>query len=82
MRIQRNDIWRRCGGALVGIGLSAFGLYSLTMVPQAPNADLADRALWWGITLNIAGIAAFLVSWLAPDLSGIWCRSPRFPAKK
>ena len=82
MRIYRNDIWRRLGGALDGIGLSAFGIYSLTMVAQAPDATLADRAWWWGITLNIAGVAAFLLSWLAPDLSGIWCRSPRFRPKK
>ncbi len=82
MRIYRDDIWRRSGGALVGIGLCAFGIYSLTMVPQAPDATLADRAMWWGITLNIAGVASLLLSWLAPDLSGVWCRSPRFPPRK
>ena len=82
MQIYRDDIWRRMGGALVGVGLCTFGIYSLTMVPHAPDAVLADRAMWWGITLNVAGIAAFLLSWLAPDLSGIWCRSPRFPPKK
>jgi hypothetical protein len=52
------------------------------MVAEAPDAVLADRAMWWGITLNIAGVISFLLSWLASDLSGIWCRSPRFPPKK
>ena len=54
---------------------------SLTMVAEAPDAVLADRAMWLGITMNIAGVISFLLSWLAPDLSGIWCRSPRFPSK-
>ena len=82
MRIYRNDLWRRTGGALFGLGLCAFGIFSLLQISHAPNAMLADRALWLGITMNIAGAAAILTSWLAPDLSGIWCRSPRFPPRK
>ncbi len=82
MRFYFNDIGRRSGGALTGLGLCAFGIYSLTMVAEAPDAVLADRAMWLGITMNIAGVISFLLSWLAPDLSGIWCRSPRFPPKK
>ena len=82
MRIYRNDLWRRTGGGLFGVGLCAFGIFSLVQIPDAPDAMLADRALWMGITMNIAGVAAILASWLVPDLSGIWCRSPRFQPKK
>lgn len=64
------------------MGLCAFGIFSLVQIPDAPDAMLADRALWMGITMNIAGVAAILASWLVPDLSGIWCRSPRFQPKK
>ncbi|MBL6951765.1 MAG: hypothetical protein ISR50_03980 [Alphaproteobacteria bacterium] len=82
MRIYHDDLWRRTGGGLFGLGLCAVGVFSLLQIPNAPDAMLADRALWLGITMIIAGIAAILASWLAPDLSGIWCRSPRFPPKK
>jgi hypothetical protein len=34
------------------------------------------------VTMNLAGVGAILTPWLAPDLSGIWCRSPRFQLKK
>ncbi|MDA1101932.1 MAG: hypothetical protein O2967_23500 [Proteobacteria bacterium] len=82
MQIYRNDLWRRSGGGLFGLGMCAFGIFSLMQIADAPNAVLADRALWIGITMNLAGVAALLTSWLAPDLSGIWCRSPRFQTKK
>ncbi len=82
MRIYHYDLWRRTGGALFGLGLCAFGIFSLLQMPEAPNAALADRSLWMSVTMNLAGVGAILTSWLAPDLSGSWCRSPRFPLKK
>lgn len=45
MRIYFNDNGRRSGGALTGLGLCAFGIYNLTMVAEAPDAVLADRAM-------------------------------------
>ena len=54
------------------------GYFAISESLAAPSPELAERALWYGITLVIAGVAAFAMSWLAPDLSGIWCNSPRF----
>jgi len=38
--------------------------------------------MWLGITMLLAGVISFGMSWLAPDLSGVWCRPPRFQPKK
>jgi hypothetical protein len=78
LRIYRDDLKRRIPGALTGVGLSLFGYFAISESLAAPNPELAERALWYGITLMIAGVASFAMSWLAPDLSGIWCNSPRF----
>lgn len=78
LRIYRNDLKRRIPGGLTGIGLAAFGYFAVNESLTAPNPELAERALWYGITLLIAGVLSFAMSWLAPDLSGIWCNSPRF----
>ena len=44
MRIYRDDLWRRTSGALLGLGLCAFGIFSLLQMPEAPNTVLADRS--------------------------------------
>ena len=44
MRICHYDLWRRTGGALFGLGLCAFGIFSLLQMPEAPNTVLADRS--------------------------------------
>ena len=44
MRIYRNNLWRRTGGALFGLGLCTFGIFSLLQMPEAPNTVLADRS--------------------------------------
>ncbi|MBT3332735.1 MAG: hypothetical protein HOK21_05435 [Rhodospirillaceae bacterium] len=82
MRIYFDDLARRTGGALYGLGLTAVGVYSLSMVGEAPDAVLEDRTMWLGITMLIAGVVSFAMSWLTPDLSGVWCRAPRFLPKK
>jgi hypothetical protein len=61
---------------ILGIGFLAVGATSLVMSPSAPDAYLADRALWMGITFLVGGVAAIAVSWLVADLSNIWCKPP------
>ena len=36
-----------------------------------------ERAWWFGVTALVGGVWAIGVSWLDPDLSGVWCRPPR-----
>ncbi|MDP6344478.1 MAG: hypothetical protein QF578_12985 [Alphaproteobacteria bacterium] len=81
MRLYRDDLWRRGGGTLLGLGLGGFGAFVLGSGGAAPDAALADRVEGYGLTLVLAGVAAVLTSWLARDLSGIWCRSPRYFGK-
>lgn len=62
---------------LMGAAMFGFGLFSFAVRNQAPDAALADRALWLGLTFMFAGVCAVAVSWLVSDLSNIWCRPPR-----
>lgn len=78
MKIQTEKIWLRIGATVIGAGWAAVGLFSIHMSGQAPNADLAGRAFWMGVTFLIAAVLAIFVSWLVKDLSNIWC----IPAKK
>ena len=82
MRIYFDDLGRRTGGALCGLGLTAAGAYSLSMIAEAPDAVLADRTMCLGITMLLAGVISFGMSWLAPDLSGVWCRPPPLSTKE
>jgi len=78
LRVRRDNLRMRVPGSLLGVALLAFGLFVLVQSPAAPDSELAARAVGYGLVLSFAGIAAALVSWLAPDLSGIWCNSPRY----
>jgi hypothetical protein len=61
---------------LLGIGFLGIGATSVAMSRSAPDAYLADRALWLGFTFLVAGAGAIAVSWLVADLSNIWCKQP------
>jgi hypothetical protein len=76
MKIYTSGLATRVAATLLGIGFLAVGATTIAMVPRAPDAYLADRTLWMGITFLVAGIAAITVSWLVSDLSNIWCRQP------
>lgn len=78
MKIQTSKLMTRIGASLVGIGYAAVGVFSISMSFQAPNDDLAGRAVWMGVTFLIAAVLAISVSWLVRDLSNIWC----IPAKR
>lgn len=67
----------RLFGTVIGGGMLAFGAVALDFAGNAPNAEMADRAQWYGITLCAAGVLAVALTWLAPDLTNIWCRPPR-----
>jgi hypothetical protein len=77
VKIHTTGLGTRVAATLLGIGFLIVGATALMMSPSAPNADLADRALWMGITFLVAGLAAIAVSWLVADLSNIWCKPPR-----
>ncbi len=77
MKIHRTDLGTRLIATLLGIAVFIFGGFAYSVQGQAPDAYLADRAHWFGITFMLAGFAAVTVSWLVADLSNIWCRPPR-----
>jgi hypothetical protein len=76
LKIHTSDIVTRVAATLLGVGFLGVGALSIAMSGGAPDAYLADRALWMGITFLIAGIGAIAVSWLVADLSNIWCKPP------
>ena len=78
MKLQTNNMMTRLGATLASLGYAIVGGFSIYMSYQAPNADLAGRAFWMGVTFLIAAVLAVSVSWLVRDLSNIWC----IPARK
>ena len=77
MKIHTDNLTIRIGATLLGIGYAGVGAFSLVMTDEAPNAVLADRSFWMGVTFLIAAALALPVSWLVADLSNIWCIAPR-----
>ena len=47
MRTYFNDNGRRSDGALIGLGLCAFGIYNLTMVAEAPMRSWPTGPCGW-----------------------------------
>lgn len=82
LRIYRDNLAIRIPGGFLGLAMCGFGLFALQQSTVAPDADLAARAVGFGLTMVFAGLSATLTSWLAPELSGIWCNSPRFFGRK
>jgi hypothetical protein len=77
MKIHTDNLLIRFGGTMLAFGWAGFGAFSLSMTEAAPTPHLADRALWFGITLLFAAAVALPVTWLVKDLSNIWCIPPR-----
>ena len=77
MKLHLNNLVFRIMGTAIALGFLGFGLFAVAVHGQAPTEAIADRTLWLGITLIIAGVSATLVTWLVEDLSNIWCRPPR-----
>lgn len=77
MAFQVNSLVSRLIGTGIGGGMLAFGVAALRFVDEAPDAVMADRAFWYGATLVAAGALAVALTWLAPDLTNIWCRPPK-----
>ena len=77
LRLHTSNIGFRLVATLLGLGYSVVGAYVLYISDSAPQAHLADRAFWLGVTFLIAGVAAISVTWLVSDLSNIWCRPPK-----
>ena len=79
MRIHRNQPAARALGTLTGAGFLAIGAYAMFGADDSVSALARDRAWWFGVCAMVAGVWAVAVSWLDPDLSGVWCRPPRRP---
>lgn len=77
VRVHTNQLAIRILGTLTGLGFLAVGAYALFGSDASVAQPLRERAAWFGITALIGGLWAIGVSWLDPDLSGVWCRSPR-----
>ena len=77
MKIHTDNLIIRIGATLLGVGYAVVGAFSLHMSGAAPDANLADRSFWMGVTFLIAAVLALPISWLVADLSNIWCIPPR-----
>ena len=77
MKIHTDNLTIRIGATLLSIGYAGVGAFALAMSGEAPDALLADRSFWMGVTFLIAAALALPVSWLVADLSNIWCIPPR-----
>jgi len=79
LRLHTNTLHTRILGTLTGVGFLAIGLYALLGGDATVTEAVRSRAAWFGITALVGGVWAIGVSWLDPDLSGVWCRPPRAP---
>jgi len=79
LRVHTNQLAIRVLGTLMGTGFLVVGSYAMFGADDSVAEALRERALWFGVTAWIAGVWAIGVSWLDPDLSGVWCRPPRQP---
>lgn len=79
VRIHRNQALTRVLGTLTGAAFLAMGAYAMFGADDTVPAFVRERAWWFGVTATIGGVWAIAVSWLDPDLSGVWCRPPRSP---
>jgi len=79
MRVHRNHPAMRILGTLLGVGFLAIGAYAVFGADDSVPAFVRERAWWFGACAIVAGVWAIAVSWLDPDLSGVWCRPPRRP---
>ena len=79
VRIHRNQLLTRILGSLVGAGFLAIAAYAMFGADDTVPAFVRERAWWFGACAAVAGVWAIAVSWLDPDLSGVWCRPPRQP---
>ncbi len=77
MTIYRDQLMRRIGGTICGLGFLALGLYSLTGLPATLEEAAANRVFWFGVTTLIAGIVALPASWLIKRVDGVWCSPPK-----
>ncbi|MDP6406052.1 MAG: hypothetical protein QF797_12670 [Alphaproteobacteria bacterium] len=78
MVVKPKYLAKRLWGSAFGVGFLALGIITLGGSYQ-PDPEVADRALGFGTTLVIAGLAALAASWLIADLDKIWCRPPKRP---
>lgn len=77
VRIYCDDLLTRVLGSLTGAGFIAIGLYAMFGAGPEVETAVRERAFWFGATATFIGVLAVGFSWLARDLSGIWCRPPR-----
>jgi hypothetical protein len=78
MHVQTSGPWIRVLGTLTGVGFLLIGAFAIFGADNGTvSAELRSRSTWFGVTAIIAGAWAIAVSWLDPDLSGVWCRPPR-----
>lgn len=77
MRLHTNDLGVRIAGTLTGVGFLLIGGYAIFGNDDGSVvAAMRARAHWFGVAALVAGAWAIAVSWLEPELSGVWCRPP------
>jgi len=77
MRFHKDQLNIRIPATVLGIAFFAFGAFSFNGSGTQTDPYIQDRALWFGVTLMLAGALAVSISWLVRDLHNIWCVYPR-----
>ena len=76
MKIHHDQLPIRVMGTLTGIGFLGIGAYA-ALAGDGLDPYTENRAYGFALAAIVGGLWAISVSWLARDLSGIWCRSPK-----
>lgn len=71
--IYRNRLVVRLVGSFFSLCFLALGAYAVLGRNAALDEAAADRALWFGVTVIIAGALALGMSWLIKEVDGVWC---------
>lgn len=77
VRLYRDRLAIRIGGTALGVGFLLIGAYALLGGGESMSDIERERAVAFGFTAVIGGIAAIVGSWAERRLHDIWCAHPR-----
>jgi hypothetical protein len=77
MRVYLDHLVTRVAGTVLGACFVLIGLYALFAGGDGLSEIERERALAFGITAIIGGLAAVFSSWAEQRLNEVWCAHPR-----
>ncbi|MDH3642542.1 MAG: hypothetical protein OES38_10630 [Gammaproteobacteria bacterium] len=77
MQLYLDHLATRVLGTVLGVGFVSIGLYALFAGGDGISEIERERALAFGITAIIGGLAAIFGSWAEKKLNEVWCAHPR-----